>query len=64
VKIVNGTHEDFSSIVTIANDIKPTREEADPTKTDNIWNLTKAFFDRYLKEKPRSNLEELIDRLN
>jgi dienelactone hydrolase len=64
VKIVNGTHEDFSSIVTIANDIKPTREEADPTKTDNIWNLTKAFFDKYLKGKPRSNLEELIDRLN
>jgi len=63
VKITNAIHEDFSSIVTIANDIKPTREDADPTKTDNIWNLTKAFFDKYLKGKS-SNVDELIDRLN
>jgi dienelactone hydrolase len=64
VKITNGIHEDFSSIVTIANDIKPKREDADPTKTDNIWNLTRAFFDKYLKGNTRVNLEELIDRLN
>ena len=64
VKITNGIHEDFSSIVTIANDVKPSRESADPTKTDNIWNLTKAFFDRYLKGKSPATLDELIDRLN
>jgi dienelactone hydrolase len=64
VKITDGIHEDFSSIVTIANDIKPTRENADPTKTDNIWNLTKAFFDKYLKGRSPANLDELIDRLN
>jgi len=64
VKITNGIHEDFSSIVTIANDIKPKRQDADPTKTDNIWNLTRAFFDKYLKGKPSANLDELIDMLN
>lgn len=64
VKITNGIHEDFSSIVTIANDVKPGRENADPTKTDHIWNLTKAFFERYLKGNPKLNLQELIDRLN
>jgi dienelactone hydrolase len=64
VKITNGIHEDFSSIVTIANDIKPDREGADRTKTDNIWNLTRAFFDKYLKGKPTARLDELIDRLN
>ena len=64
VMITNGIHEDFSSIVTIANDVKPNRTGADPTKTDNIWNLTKAFFDKYLKGKPNARLEEMIDRLN
>lgn len=64
VKITNGIHEDFSSLVTIANDVKPKRENADPTKTDNIWNLTRVFFDKYLKGNSKSNLQELIDRLN
>lgn len=64
VKITNGIHEDFSSIISIANDVKPKRENADPTKTDNIWNITKAFFDKYLKGKPNARLEEMIDRLN
>ena len=64
VKITNGIHEDFSSIVTIANDVKPKREGADATKTDNIWNITRAFFDKYLKGKSNARLEEMIDRLN
>ena len=64
VKIAEGTHEDFSSIITIANDIKPSRKDADLTKTDNIWQLTRAFFDQYLKGKSSADLKELIERFN
>lgn len=64
VKITNGIHEDFSSIVTIANVVKPGRKEADVTKTDNIWQLTRVFFDQYLKGKPSADIKEIIDRYN
>ena len=64
VKITNGIHEDFSSIVTIANIVKPGRKDADATKTDNIWQLTRVFFDQHLKGKPSADVQEIIDRLN
>lgn len=64
VKITNGIHEDFSSIVTIANIIKPGRKNADVTKTDNIWQLTRVFFDQFLKGKPSADVKEIMDRYN
>ena len=64
VKITEGTHEDFSSITTIANDIKPGRTGADLSKTDQIWQLTRTFFDQFLKGKSSVYLKELIERFN
>jgi dienelactone hydrolase len=63
-KITDGTHEDFSSIITIANDIKPHRKGSDPGISDNIWHLTRIFFDRYLTGKTYADIQEVIDRLN
>ena len=63
-RITDGIHEDFSSIITIANYINPRRKDADAGKADNIWHLTRIFFDRYLKGKTYADIQEVIDRLN
>ena len=58
-KINKGIHEDFSSILSIGNDIK----HSDAAKTKQVWELTRIFFDQYLKGKTSNSIKEYISRM-
>lgn len=60
VKIDGGTHEHFSSIVTIANNVKPEARRSEFPKTKKIWELTRIFFDQYLKGSSATTVQQYI----
>lgn len=58
VKIDDGKHEDFSTVTDIAAKIKHSQKEL--TKKKKIWDLTRIFFDQYLKGSPGASVKQYL----
>ena len=63
LKFRNGIHENFSSIVSIANAVDPKPNNMDSGRHEIICNLTAAFFDQYLKQDKSANTKQYLQHL-
>lgn len=60
LKFIKGTHEDFSSLITIVKSVGPQLGNIDDNRHQVVCSLTQTFFDQYLDHKKTVSVAEYI----
>jgi len=63
LKFIKGTHEDFSSLITIVKTVAPQLGNIDNNRHQLVCGLTLSFFDQYLNHKTTTTTADHINRL-
>ena len=63
LKFIKGTHEDFSSLITIVKTVAPQLGNIDNNRHQLVCGLTLSFFDQYLNHKTTTTTADYINKL-